>query len=161
MNKLTVLLVINIVVVSCTAGRDYQLAVGSIFSHDVITTGKDYRSVLDSWIGYDFNLLVRRWGQPTDSFFARNGKGIYVFGRVDQRSEPVRIYKHIFKALPDTTYTTTFKSKYGFSALPEYISLTRNGPLGDEVLNFSCETLFEVSQENLITHWSYRGYDCY
>ena len=75
--------------------------------------------------------------------------------------EPVRIYKHIFKALPDTTYTTTFKSKYGFSALPEYISLTRNGPLGDEVLNFSCETLFEVSQENLITHWSYRGYDCY
>ena len=103
------------------------------FSRDLITTGKDYRSVLDSWIGYDINLLVRRWGQPNRDFFARNGNGIYVFGRVDQRSSPVRIYKHIFKALPDTTYTTTFKSKYGFSALPEYISLTRNGPLGDEV----------------------------
>ena len=161
MNKLTVLLVINIMVVSCTAGSDYKQAVGSIFSRDVITTGKDYRSVLDSWVGYDMNLLVRRWGMPTSNFRARNGNSIYVFGRTDQSSEPAKIYKHIFKALPDTTYTTTFKSKYGFSALPEYISLTRNGPVGEEVLDFSCETMFEVSEDNLITHWSYRGYDCY
>ena len=128
---------------------------------DLITTGKDYRNVLDSWIGYDMDLLIRRWGNPTDTFRARNGNSIYVFGRTDQRSEPVRIYKHIFKALPDTTYTTTFKSKYGFSALPEYISLTRKGPLGDEGLNYSCETMFEVTEANLITYWSYRGFDCY
>ena len=47
---------------------DYQLAVNQFLSRDLITTGKDYRSVLDSWIGYDINLLVRRWGSPTDSF---------------------------------------------------------------------------------------------
>ncbi len=147
--------------VNCTAGRDYQRVFGAWLGQDLITTGNDYRSVLDSWIGYDMNLLVRRWGNPTNTFLARNGNTVYFFGRTDQRSEPVRVYKHIFKALPDASYTTTFKSKYGFSALPEYISLTRNGALGDEVLNFSCETIFEVSQENLITHWSYRGYDCY
>ena len=147
--------------VNCTAGRDYQRVFGVWLSQDLIATGKDYRSVLDSWVGYDMNLLVRRWGMPTSNFRARNGNSIYVFGRTDQSSEPAKIYKHIFKALPDTTYTTTFKSKYGFSALPEYISLTRNGPVGEEVLDFSCETMFEVSEDNLITHWSYRGYDCY
>ena len=147
--------------VNCTAGRDYQRVFGAWLGRDLITTGHDYRNVLDSWIGYDMDLLIRRWGNPTDTFRARNGNSIYVFGRTDQRSEPVRIYKHIFKALPDTTYTTTFKSKYGFSALPEYISLTRKGPLGDEGLNYSCETMFEVTEENLITYWSYRGFDCY
>ena len=73
----------------------------------------------------------------------------------------MRLSQHICKALPDTTSTPTFKSKYGFSALPEYISLTRKGPLGDEGLNYSCETMFEVTEENLITYWSYRGFDCY
>ena len=159
MVKLAKLITLICFLVNCSAGRDYQRVVGALLSRDVITTGEEYRSVLDSWVGYDMNLLVRRWGNPTSNFLARNGNNIYVFGRIDQHGEPARIYKHIFKALPDTTYTTTFKSKYGFSALPEYISLTRKGPAGDEVLDFSCETIFEVGPENLITHWSYRGYD--
>ena len=161
MVKLAKLITLICFLVNCSAGRDYERVVGALLSRDVITTGEEYRSVLDSWIGYDMNLLVRRWGNPTSNFLARNGNNIYVFGRIDQHGEPARIYKHIFKALPDTTYTTTFKSKYGFSALPEYISLTRKGPAGEEVLDFSCETIFEVGPENLITHWSYRGYDCY
>ena len=161
MVKLAKLITLICFLVNCSAGRDYQQVVGALLSRDLITTGEEYRSVLDSWIGYDMNLLVRRWGNPTSNFLARNGNNIYVFGRIDQHGEPARIYKHISKALPDTTYTTTFKSKYGFSALPEYISLTRKGPAGEEVLDFSCETIFEVGPENLITHWSYRGYDCY
>ena len=161
MKRIFNLVCLILALTSCTAGRDYQLAFNSLANSDLIVTGEEYRSVLDSWIGYDMNLLVRRWGNPTNSFRARNGNSIYVFGRTDQRGEPARIYNHIFKALTDTTYTTTFKSKYGFSALPEYISLTRNGPTGEEVLDFSCETIFEVGQENLVTHWSYRGYDCY
>ena len=161
MKKLTVLLILILTVVSCTAGRDYQQAVRAMFSRDLIATGKDYRRVLDSWIGYDMSLLIRRWGKPTDSFRARSGNNIYVFNRTEQHSEPTKAYKHVVKALPDGTYTTTFKSKYGFSALPEYMSLTRNGPSGQEVLDFSCETMFEVNQEEQITHWSYRGYDCY
>ena len=32
---------------------------------------KRLSEVLDSWLGYDINLLVRRWGSPTDSFQAR------------------------------------------------------------------------------------------
>ena len=79
MNKLTVLLILNIIVVSCTAGRDYQQAVGSIFSRDVITTGKDYRSVLDSWIGYDFNLLVRRWGSQQTPFCEKRQRYLCVW----------------------------------------------------------------------------------
>ncbi len=161
MIQLVKIIILIFLLGSCSAGRDYQRFVSSWLDHDLVTTGKDYRSVLDSWVGYDINLLIRRWGNPTDTFLARNGNNVYVFGRIDQRSEPVRVYKHIFKALPDTTYTTTFKSKYGFSALPEYISLTRIGPRGDEGLKFSCETMFEVNQGNLITYWSYRGYDCY
>lgn len=161
MVKLLKIIALICLLANCTAGRDYQRTAKAWLDRDLITTGEDYRNVLDSWIGYDMDLLIRRWGNPTDTFRARNGNSIYVFGRTDQRSEPVRIYKHIFKALPDTTYTTTFKSKYGFSALPEYISLTRKGPLGDEGLNYSCETMFEVTEENLITYWSYRGFDCY
>ena len=161
MVKLLKIIALICLLTNCTAGRDYQRTAKAWLDRDLITTGEDYRNVLDSWIGYDMDLLIRRWGNPTDTFRARNGNSIYVFGRTDQRSEPVRIYKHIFKALPDTTYTTTFKSKYGFSALPEYISLTRKGPLGDEGLNYSCETIFEVTEENLITYWSYRGFDCY
>ena len=161
MVKLAKIIILILLLGNCSAGRDYQRVVGTWLSRDLVTTGEDYRSVLDSWIGYDINLLVRRWGNPTETFLARNGNNVYVFGRIDQRSEPVRVYKHIFKALPDTTYTTTFKSKYGFSALPEYISLTRKGPSGEEGLKYSCETMFEVSRENLITHWSYRGFDCY
>ncbi len=161
MIKLLKIIALICLLANCTAGRDYLRTAEAWIDRDLIITGKDYRNVLDSWIGYDMDLLIRRWGNPTDSFRARNGNSIYVFGRTDQRSEPARIYKHIFKALPDTTYTTTFKSKYGFSALPEYISLTRRGPLGNEGLNYSCETMFEVTEGNLITHWSYRGFDCY
>tara|TARA_A100000164_G_scaffold365481_1_gene385090 strand:+ start:261 stop:746 length:486 start_codon:yes stop_codon:yes gene_type:complete len=161
MIKLVKIIVLICLLASCSAGRDYQRVVGAWLGRDIVATGKDYRFVLDSWVGYDINLLVRRWGNPTNIFQARNGNSIFVFGRTDYRSEPVRVYQHIFKALPDTTYTTTFKSKYGFSALPEYIALTRNGPVGEEVLNMSCETMFEVNDESSITHWSYRGYDCY
>ncbi len=161
MKRIFILTCLVLLVFGCAAGRDYQQVVGAMLSRDLITTGKDYRFVLDSWVGYDINLLVRRWGSPTDIFQARNGSNIYVFGRSDYRNKPTRVFQHIFKALPDATYTTTFKSKYGFSALPEYIALIRKGPGGDELFNFSCETMFEVNDENSITHWSYRGYDCY
>ena len=159
--KVILLAGLTAVLSGCLAGRDYQRSLQSLLRQDLIATGNDYRTVLDSWLGYDINLLVRRWGGPTNTFRARNGSAIYVFGRADNRSEPVKVYKHIFKALPDTTYTTTFKSKHGFSALPEYISLIRNGPVGEEIVDLSCETLFEVDESNSITHWSYRGYDCY
>ena len=145
----------------CLSGRDYQRSFHSILTPDLLTTSSDYQLVLDSWIGFDINLLVRRWGNPTLTFPSRKGSSIYVFSKADNRSDPARVYKHIFKALPDGSYTTTFKSKNGFSALPEYISLIRKGPLGAEVFRLSCETLFEVNEGNSITHWSYRGYDCY
>ena len=80
--------------VNCTAGRDYQRVFGTWLSRDLVTTGEDYRSVLDSWVGYDINLLVRRWGNPTETFLARNGNNVYVFGRIDQRSEPARYDIH-------------------------------------------------------------------
>ena len=146
---------------SCTSGLDYQRTLGSLLKRDLITTGRDYQKVLDSWLGYDINLLVRRWGSPTDTFKARNGNVVHVFSRADTSKTPVRVYQHIFTALPDAAYANTFKSKFGFSALPEYMSLTRNGPAGNDVQIFACETLFEVGREDLITHWSYRGYDCY
>jgi len=161
MVKLVRIITLACLLTSCSAGRDYQRVIGVWMDRDIITTGEDYRFVLDSWVGYDIDLLVRRWGNPTEIFQARNGNNIYVFGRSDNRNQPVRVYKHMFKALSDTTYTTTFKSKYGFSALPEYIALTRKGPVGDEVLNMSCETMFEVNKDSAITYWSYRGYDCY
>ena len=159
--KIIVLVSLVAILASCLAGRDYQRAFNSVLKKDLIVTGRDYQIVLDSWVGYDINLLIRRWGSPTNIFPARNGNSIFVFGKSDNRSDPARVYKHIFKALPDASYTTTFKSKYGFSALPEYISLIRQGPVGAEVVRLSCETLLEVNEGNSITHWSYRGYDCY
>jgi len=161
MRNLLLVLGVNFFLGSCSAGMDYQRVISSLVKSDLITTGRDYQEVLDSWLGYDINLLVRRWGSPTDSFQARNGNIVHFFGRTDTRNTPQRVYKHISTALPDAAYATTFKSKIGFSALPEYMSLFRNGPVGDEVKLFACETLFEVSRENLIIHWSYRGYDCY
>ena len=161
MKNLSLILGVISFLTSCSSGMDYQRAIRSFLQSDLITTGRDYQEVLDSWLGYDINLLVRRWGNPTDSFRARNGNTIHFFGRTDTRTTSQRVYKHIATALPDISYTSTFKSKIGFSALPEYMSLSRNGPVGGEVKLFACETMFEVSRENLITHWSYRGYDCY
>ena len=159
--KFTLLVSLNLFLSGCLAGADYRRSLNSLLQKDLISTGSDYQMVLDSWIGFDINLLVRRWGKPINIFRTRSGNTIYVFGKSEYQSQPVRVYKHIFKALPDAAYTTTFKSKYGFSALPEYISLTRQGPEGREILRLSCETLFEVDEDNSITHWSYRGYDCY
>ncbi len=159
--KIFTLVIVTTLLSACLSGRDYQKTLYTVFHKDFITSGSDYQFVLDSWVGYDIDLLVRRWGSPTSIFSTRNGNSIHVFGKSDNLSEPMRVYKHIFKALPDTTYTTTFKSKYGFSALPEYIALTRKGQGGSESVRLSCETLFEVDEGNLITHWSYRGYDCY
>ena len=51
----------------CMAGQDYQRAVGSLLKKDFVTTGKDYQKVLDSWLGYDINALVRRWGYPSNT----------------------------------------------------------------------------------------------
>ncbi len=162
MNKKILVLSCLIAVFSgCFAGRDYQKTLNSLLTKDLVTTGKDYQVVLNSWIGYDIDLLMRRWGNPTAIVPARSGTSVYVFGKTDNRSQPFRVYKHIFKALPDGTYTNTFKSKDGFSALPEYISLIRRGSAGNEVFRLSCETLFEVDKTDSIIHWSYRGYDCY
>ena len=95
MVKLAKIIILIFLLGNCSAGRDYQRVFGTWLSRDLVTTGKDYRSVLDSWVGYDINLLVRRWGNPTETFLARNGNNVYVFGRIDQRSEPVRVYKHL------------------------------------------------------------------
>ena len=46
----------------------------------------------------------------------------YVFGKSDNRSEPVRVYKHIFKALPDATTQRPLKVNMDF--LPARIYLT-------------------------------------
>ena len=129
--------------------------------HFRIRLSEDFWVAAETRLGYDINLLVRRWGSPTDTFKARNGNVVHVFSRTDTSKTPVRVYQHIFTALPDAAYANTFKSKFGFSALPEYMSLTRNGPAGNDVQIFACETLLEVGREDLITHWSYRGYDCY
>ena len=75
---------------NCSAGMDYQRVVGTWLSRDLVTTGRGLPQVLDSWIGYDINLLVRRWGNPTDSFLARAGNTVYAFGRIDQRSDTCR-----------------------------------------------------------------------
>ena len=158
--KITMIVLLTTILAGCLSGRDYQKTFHSLLKPDLLTTGGDYQVVLDSWIGFDVNLLVRRWGAPSQVFAARNGNSVYVFGRTDNLSNPVRAYKHIVSAVPELGYST-FKSKYGFSALPEYMSLTRKGPSGREVQRFSCETLVEVDEGNSITHWSYRGYDCY
>ena len=73
MRNLLLVLGVNFFLGSCSAGMDYQRAIRSLVKSDFITTGRDYQEVLDSWLGYDINLLVRRWGSPTDSFQARNG----------------------------------------------------------------------------------------
>jgi len=70
---------------SCTAGKDYQRALGSWLNFDIITTGKDYQRILDSWIGYDIEALVKRWGYPTNVLEIPNGNTIYAFNRMDER----------------------------------------------------------------------------
>jgi hypothetical protein len=105
---------------------------------------------------------VRRWGYPTSVIEARNGNTLHVFHRPGNSIKTEGQYDRIFSALPDQfeyISSSTFKSKVGFTALPEYISVTYSDDV--EALGFSCETMFEVNPNNRVTHWSYRGYDCY
>jgi len=165
----------------CTAGKDYRRSLGSWLNFDIITTGKDYQRVLDSWLGYDIETLMRRWGYPTNVFKMPNGSTIYAFNRLDERQSALvkqavppttsqicagntslcLNLKRVFTALPDNIYSAPFKSKSGFTSFPEYISLTYDNEAGDQTANSLCETIFEVSAGNSITHWSYRGNACY
>ena len=181
MKKLLALAWFCSVLASCTAGTNYRRPLGSWLNFDFITTGKDYQRVLDSWLGYDIETLVKRWGYPTNFFEMPNGKTIYAFNRLDERQTTLAEraasqitnqscagntslclnQKRIFSALPVNIHSASFKSKAGITSFPEYISLTYDNEAGDQTSNSLCETIFEVSAGNSITHWSYRGNDCY
>ena len=164
MYKLLTTIGLITLLMGCTAGQDYRRALGSLLNSDFITTGKDYQKVLDSWLGYDIDGLVRRWGYPTSVLETLNGNTLHVFQRPGNLVTSEKRYDRIFKPLPyqfDYISSSTFKSKVGFTALPEYISVIYSNTADGETLGFSCETMFEVNPANRITHWSYRGYDCY
>ena len=162
MRKLLIMIGLLVSLMNCTAGQDYRRSLGYLLNKDFVTTGKDYQKVLDSWLGYDIEALVRRWGYPTNVIETLNGNTLHVFQRPGNSIKTEGQYDRIFSALPDQfeyISSSTFKSKVGFTALPEYISMTYSDDL--ETLGFSCEAMFEVNPNNRVTHWSYRGYDCY
>ena len=181
MKKLLVMVWLVWILVSCTAGKDYRRPLESWLNYDIITTSKDYQKILDSWLGYNIATLVRLWGYPTNVFEVRNGNTAYVFNRLDERQTTLAEraapqitnqfcagntslclnQKRIFSALPVNIHSASFKSKAGITSFPEYISLTYDNEAGDQTSNSLCETIFEVSAGNSITHWSYRGNDCY
>ena len=182
MKKLLAITWLFVLSAGCTAGKDYRKPLGSWLSFDFITTGKDYQRVLDSWLGYDIEALVKRWGYPTDVFELPNGNAIYAFNRLDE-SESVLVKNAVpsitsqicagntslclekilqrSRLLPDNVEPTPFRSKNGFSYLPEYIALAYDNEAGDQALNSLCETIFEVGADDTIKQWSYRGDDCY
>jgi hypothetical protein len=157
------------ILVSCTAGQDFRRPLESWLNYDIITTSKDYQRVLDSWLGYDINTLVRIWGYPTNVFEVRNGNTAYAFNRICAGNTRLGIsaasqclnQKRIFTALPANTHSVPFVGKAGITSFPEYISLTYDSEAVYQTSNSLCETIFEVSADNSITHWSYRGNDCY
>jgi len=182
MKKLLAIAWIFWMLASCTAGKDYRRPLGLWLNFDIITTGKDYQRVLDSWLGYDIGTLVKRWGYPTNVFEMPNGNTIYAFNRLDEHqsvlvknavspitSQICAGYTSLCqdsiqrrsKFLPDNMQSPSFRSKTGFTSLPEYISLAYDNESGDQTLNSLCETIFEVDIDNSITHWSYRGDNCY
>ena len=167
---------------SCTAGKDYRRPLGLWLNFDIITTGKDYQRVLDSWLGYDIGTLVKRWGYPTNVFEMPNGNTIYAFNRLDERQSV--LVKNVAPSitsqicagntslcldsiqrrsrfLPNSIQLASFRSKAGFTSLPEYISLAYDNEADNQTLNSLCETIFEVGIGNSIAHWSYRGDSCY
>ena len=81
--KIFTLVIVTTLLSACLSGRDYQKTLYTVFHKDFITSGSDYQFVLDSWVGYDIDLLVRRWGSPTSIFSTRNGNSIHVFGKSD------------------------------------------------------------------------------
>ena len=164
MHKILITSGLIISLASCTAGQDYRRSLDYLLNKDFVTTGKDYQKVLDSWLGYDVEALVRRWGYPTNVIGTLNGNTLHVFHRPGNVIKTEKQYDRIFSALPDQfryISSSTFKSKAGFTALPEYISVTYPDSADGQTLGFSCETMFEVSPSNRVTYWSYRGDDCY
>ena len=182
MKKLLAITWLFVLSAGCTAGKDYRNPLGSWLSFDFITTGKDYQKVLDSWLGYDIEALVKRWGYPTNVFELPNGDTIYAFNRLDE-SKSVLIknavppitsqicagntslcldkIQRLSRFLPGNVEPTPFRSKNGFTYLPEYIALAYDNEAGDQALNSLCETIFEVGADDTIKQWSYRGDDCY
>ena len=182
MKKLLAIAWLFFMLASCTAGKDYRKPLESWLNFNMITTGKDYQRILDSWIGYDIGTLVKRWGYPTNVFEMPNGKTIYAFNRLDE-SESVLVknavpsirsqicagntslcldkIQRLSRFLPGNVEPTPFRSKNGFTYLPEYIALAYDNEAGEQALNSLCETIFEAGADDAIEQWSYRGDDCY
>jgi len=103
-------------------------------------TTANYEKILSSWVGHNVDELVSSWGYPANSFKAPNGNTVYAYSSAGSYTIP--------------TNTTSTYNVYGNSV---YGNTTTTG---GQTLNFTCQTLFEVNESNVITTWSWKGNSC-
>jgi hypothetical protein len=103
-------------------------------------TSANYEKILDSWVGSNVDELVISWGYPVNSFKAPNGNTVYAYSSSSSYTMP--------------TNTTSNYNVYGNSV---YGSSTTTG---GQTLNYSCQTFFEVNENNIITTWRWKGNSC-
>ena len=158
-----------------TTSKDYQRVLDSWLGYDINTLVRlwgyptNVFEVRNGNTAYVFNRLDERQSalaeraapQITNRICAGNTRlGISAASSSLLTTQCLN-QKRIFTALPANTYSVPFVGKAGITSFPEYISLTHDNEAVYQTSNSLCETIFEVSADNSITHWSYRGNDCY
>ncbi len=123
-------------------------------------TTANYQKILNSWVGYNVDNLVMRWGLPANSYPLSNGGRVLEYNK--QRNVQIGGYT---TTVPETTYNSGTANVYGTggSAHGTYSGTSttyvqKTTPVQN--IAMQCITRFTVNAQGTITNWAWQGNDC-
>lgn len=123
-------------------------------------TTANYEKILQSWVGFNVDNLVMKWGPPANSFPLSDGGRVLEYS--NQRNIQVGGYT---TTVPQTTYNSGTANVYGTggSAYGSYSGTSttyvqKTTPVQNVALQ--CITRFTVNAQGTITNWTWQGNDC-
>ena len=169
-----VLVFLILVLSSCSSGRDYKKLFSNAMTIESLITSKDYQKILNSWVKYDSDILVRRWGNPSLVEDVDYEYKVFVFNRasggsVNPKSNAARksafgfekSYARILGLKNYDDYVMPFTSNASVDGLLAYTKSRYSNIVSRRYSENDCETLFLVDSLGKIQEWSYRGFDCF
>lgn len=111
-----------------------------------------YTPIVNSWVGHTISDLTDSWGYPTRNFVNGEGNNIYAYEKSQQYITPT------FQ-MPSNSMTNTYNYRYMNGSIAT--TNTNNGVMiGGQVLMLTCNTYFEINQDNVIVGGSWQGNSC-
>ena len=104
-------------------------------------TVSGYKNLCESWVGNTETSLVDSWGYPTRTFNAPNGNKVHYYGASSSYKTPTKI---------NTRSTHTGYGNYSH----------RSNVTGGNVINYICNTYFELNDLGIIISYKFNGNSC-